>query len=219
MIPHRTPFLLPLLYPSLLWRMPADGKAIYLTFDDGPVPGPTEFALDHLRQKGVSATFFCIGDNIRKHPQVFGSIIADRHAVGNHTFHHVNGWKTTAAEYIANTKAFDDAAVSAGLAQPVTLFRPPYGRISRAQIRLLNERRIVMWDVLSQDYDQSLSPERCLRGTLAACRAGSIVVFHDSHKAMRNMEYVVPRLIEELGSKGYTFKRIPEGTVRDPRQR
>ena len=141
MIPHRTPFLLPLLYPSLSWRVPVSEKVIYLTFDDGPVYGPTEFVLDVLKQYNGKATFFCIGDNVQKHPMVFQRILAEGHRVGNHTFHHVNGWKTSTDEYRDNVNKCEKQMVASGLIakEDDKLFRPPYGRISRKQIARLND--------------------------------------------------------------------------------
>ncbi len=190
--------------------MSPEDKGLYLTFDDGPVPGPTEFVLEHLRRFSLKATFFCIGDNVRKHPGIFRAIVADNHTVGNHTVNHLNGWRTPVQAYVENTTAFDAIAASTGFARPTRLFRPPYGRISRRQIHALRDYRIVMWDVLSRDYNAALSPERCLKQTIAACRPGSIIVFHDSLKAQRNMEYTVPRLIDHFGGMGYRFNAIPE---------
>lgn len=212
MIPHRTPFFFPLLYPSLTWRVEARAPVLYLTFDDGPVPGPTEFALDCLSRESVPATFFCIGDNIRKHPAIFRRLLTGGHTVGNHTCNHLNGWKTSTEQYSANVQAFEAAAVDAGLQKKTSLFRPPYGRISRKQIKALRDYRIVMWDVLTQDYDRRLSPQACLRRTLRACRSGSIIVFHDSYKSERNMEYVLPRLIDHFKGKGYVFSALGRGS-------
>ncbi len=208
MIPHRVPLVLPLLYPSLVWRMPAKSNELYLTFDDGPVAGPTEFVLDLLERHGIRATFFCIGDNIRKHSDLFRNVIAHGHTVGNHTMNHLNGWKTPTDTYIANAKEFEPVAAAAGLARPTALFRPPYGKVTRAQIRALKDYRIVMWDVLSLDYNDQLPAERCLRNTLRVCRPGSIVVFHDSQKAWKNLEYCLPRLIDHFGGMGYQFKEM-----------
>ncbi|RAW01613.1 polysaccharide deacetylase family protein [Pseudochryseolinea flava] len=206
---HRTPFFLPWLYPSLVWRMPTREKVLYLTFDDGPVPGPTEFALHTLGIFKAKATFFCIGDNVGKYPQVFQKIVDDGHAIGNHTFNHLNGWKTSAEKYLDNVQQCDTIMDS----QPVLsknrrLFRPPYGRITRKQIKGLPSCSIIMWDVLSMDYNKYLSPESCLRNTINACRSGSIVVFHDSYKAERNMTYVLPRMLDHFASMGYAFKSI-----------
>jgi peptidoglycan/xylan/chitin deacetylase (PgdA/CDA1 family) len=210
MIPHRTPFLLPLLFPSLVWRMPVSTRStLYLTFDDGPVPGPTEFVLDVLKRHSIQSTFFCIGDNVRKHPAVFRSVLSHGHTVGNHTVNHLNGWNTSTDKYVANVLEFDQIASDGGLHQATRLFRPPYGRISRRQIARLKDYRIIMWDVLSLDYDRTISVERCLKQTIAACRPGSIVVFHDSLKAQKNMEYALPRLIDHFGGKDYDFGVIP----------
>lgn len=205
---HRTPFFLPLLYPALTWRLKDSSKTIYLTFDDGPVPGPTDFVLDVLRHYKVEATFFCIGDNVRKHPKVFESILAGKHRVGNHTFNHVNGWKVKTTDYVLNTELCFDQFKQHDVS--TTLFRPPYGRITQSQIKALSHHKIIMWDVLSVDYNHALSPERCLRNTVAATRHGSIVVFHDSIKAERNLTFAVPRYIETMLAKGYTFSVIPE---------
>jgi peptidoglycan/xylan/chitin deacetylase (PgdA/CDA1 family) len=204
---HRTPFFLPWLYPSLIWRVPTQGKDLYLTFDDGPVPGPTEFVLDTLEKFGAKATFFCIGENIKKHPVVFRKILEARHTIGNHTFNHLNGWKSKTDDYKQNFLLCQNEIAKHGQT-PTTLFRPPYGRISRDQIRTLSDLNIVMWDVLAVDYDKSLAQEKCLRNTISATRSGSIIVFHDSYKAERNLKFVLPRLIEHFSLEGFTFKAI-----------
>ena len=208
MIPHRTPFFLPLMFPSLIWRIPSGKKEIYLTFDDGPVDGPTNFVLEKLHELNARATFFCIGDNVRKNPGVFKKLNAAGHTVGNHTFNHVNGWKTNTADYLVNIRLNHDHLVQNG-ARVSPFFRPPYGRITLSQIRALRQYKIVMWDVLSRDFDKSLSPDNCLRNTLKAVRPGSIVVFHDSFKAERNLQFTLPRLLESLSSEGYSFKTLP----------
>lgn len=206
MIPHRVPFFIPLLYPSLVWRMPVGSKSIYLTFDDGPIPGPTEFVLDQLKKFQVHATFFCIGDNVRKHPQIFSRLLAEGHAVGNHTFNHLSGWSTGNASYLENVDMFE-RLVSEKI-HPTRLFRPPYGRIKRSQIKALKDFKIIMWDVLAFDFRKTLSPEMCFEKTRDAVRDGSIIVFHDSLKAERNMTYAFPRLVADLLEKGYTFKTL-----------
>ncbi len=208
MIPHRAPFILPLLYPSLEWRVATDEKELYLTFDDGPVSGPTDFVLEVLARQGVQATFFCIGDNVRKHPAIFGRVIAHGHTVGNHTMNHLNGWSNRTDAYLENTLAFDPVATAAGLEKRTNLFRPPYGRITRAQIRALSDYRIIMWDVLSRDYNDRLPADRCLRNTIRVCRPGSIVVFHDSQKAWKNLEYSLPRVLDHFGGMGYRFRSM-----------
>jgi peptidoglycan/xylan/chitin deacetylase (PgdA/CDA1 family) len=206
---HRTPFFFPWLYPGLTWRIPDATKRLFLTFDDGPVPGPTEFALETLSKANVKGTFFCIGDNIRKHPIVFKSLITQGHRAGNHTFNHLNGWRTSTGHYIDNVKACAEVLTDSNPKGEMPLFRPPYGRITRAQIARLPDFRIVMWDVLTMDYRRTLGPERCLRKTIHAARDGSIVVFHDSHKAEKNLTYVLPRFIDHFKSLGYEFSVIP----------
>lgn len=206
-IPHRTPFLLPLLFPSsLIWRFPTQKPELWLTFDDGPVPGPTDFVLETLAKLAVPATFFCIGDNVRRHPDVYNRILSNGHAIGNHTYNHLNGWSTTDAAYIENVSKCDEYLQG----EKTILFRPPYGRIRRSQIRLLSSYRIVMWDVLSRDYDKGLNPQSSLTGTVRAARPGSIVVFHDSLKAEKNLRFVLPRFIEHCLRDGYTFRKMDQ---------
>lgn len=208
---HRTPFILPLLYPTLTWRQSVQSKELFLTFDDGPVEGPTEFVLETLDAKKAKATFFCIGDNVRKYPEVFKRIRSNGHAIGNHTFHHRNGWRTNAVDYIDNVKASEEIMNTIVPGQSVPgpkLFRPPYGRITRRQIRMLHEFRIIMWDVLTIDYNSGLSAERCLTNSIKATRNGSIIVFHDSLKAERNLRYALPRFIDHFQQMGFSFKSL-----------
>lgn len=205
----RTPFFLPWIYPTLTWQVPATRPTLYLTFDDGPINGVTEFVLETLRRFQVKATFFCIGDNIRKHPSVFKKVLAEGHAVGNHTFHHVNGWKTSLEEYVAEVEACADIMRAQGIVQTSPmLFRPPYGKITKAQISAIKAYNIVMWDVLSYDFDKTLPKERCLAHTIRACRSGSVIVFHDSFKAENNLVYVLPRLIDHFLMTGFSFDTI-----------
>jgi peptidoglycan/xylan/chitin deacetylase (PgdA/CDA1 family) len=207
---HKTPFFLPYLYSSLTWRIDTPEKELYLTFDDGPIPGPTEFVLETVSRLQASVTFFCIGDNVGKHPAVFRKIIEHGHAVGNHTFNHLNGWRTRCEDYVRNTQKCEEQikTLQNGDQSRTPLFRPPYGRITRQQIRALSDYKIIMWDVLSIDYNKNLSPEACLRNTLRACRPGSIVVFHDSLKAEKNLTYALPRLIEHFAGEGFVFKAL-----------
>lgn len=198
----RTPSFLPLIYPSLTWRVNTLQKDIYLTFDDGPVDGPTDFVLDTLRAFNAKATFFCIGDNIRKQPALFEKVVSEGHVVGNHTFNHLNGWRTANDQYVQNILDCQNLLPSK------KLFRPPFGRIKKSQIALLKDYQIIMWDLLTFDYDRSLAGEKSLRGAQAAIRSGSIVVFHDSIKAEKNLTYVLPRFMEHCASKGYSFKSL-----------
>ena len=208
----RTPFFLPWLYPELVWKADTQEKKIFLTFDDGPVPGPTEFVLQTLKKFNATATFFCIGDNVRKHPDVFAKVVGAGHSIGNHTFNHLKGWNYSTQEYIRNVELCADQFKVAGIRQPASndkqLFRPPYGRIKRDQIKALPDYRIIMWDVLTHDYAKSYSPERCLIGSIKTTRPGSIVVFHDSVKAERNMMYALPRYLEHFSDKGFSFEAL-----------
>lgn len=203
---YRAPFFLPWLYPTLTWHIPTTEKQLYLTFDDGPIPGPTDFVLETLKKHAIKATFFCIGDNVRKHPDVFRKVMDHGHGIGNHTFNHLKGWKTSLEEYVDNTAQCDAVFKSLNVeSESPKLFRPPYGRITRAQINALNDYKIIMWDVLTHDYDRAKSPEACFGNSIRATRPGSIVVFHDSLKAERNMTYALPRYIDHFQNKGYTF--------------
>ncbi|RKD13274.1 polysaccharide deacetylase [Pelobium manganitolerans] len=235
----KTPYLLKKIYPKhLIWHKTRTEKVIYLTFDDGPIPIVTPWVLNTLKKFDVKATFFCIGDNIRKHPAIFEQLKAEGHAVGNHTFNHLNGWKTANETYLGNIAQCQQLTKT-------PLFRPPYGRIKFSQIRRLHEYQnsreqgarskeqgikskdegtmskdglqssqisnlasqisIIMWDVLSGDFDPSLSPQKCLANTLKHTENGSIVVFHDSQKAWERLEYVLPRAIEHWKNEGYSF--------------
>lgn len=201
----KTPLLLKKLYPGLTWNFNRADRCIYLTFDDGPIPIVTPFVLKTLKQYHAKATFFCIGDNVQKHPDVFEQVKADGHSIGNHTFNHLRGWATPTDEYTENFKKCD-----AQLNSP--LFRPPYGRIKKEQIKALRtlkpDLKIIMWDVLSGDFDIKLNPEKCLRGVIKHTCNGSVVVFHDSLKAFPRLEYVLPLALEYWSKKGYEFKSM-----------
>jgi peptidoglycan/xylan/chitin deacetylase (PgdA/CDA1 family) len=205
----RTPFFLPWVYPQLTWRIPTSEKLIYLTFDDGPVPGPTELVLDTLNRFNVKGTFFCIGDNIRKHSLVFNRILNEGHEVANHTYHHINGWRSKADKYVENINLCQ-AEILKYQSKPNSLFRPPYGRISKGQISQLKDYRIVMWDVLTHDYNRNIHAEVCLSQSIKATRPGSIIVFHDSHKAEKNMSYVLPRYVAHFINQGFTFTLLSD---------
>ncbi|MDQ1088792.1 MULTISPECIES: polysaccharide deacetylase family protein [unclassified Siphonobacter] len=201
---HKSFALLRLIYPEMIWRIPSVEPTIYLTFDDGPIPEVTEFVLEQLQQFEAQATFFCIGDNIRKHPHVFKQIIDQGHSVGNHTFNHLKGWKTEDQAY------YENVAQCQELLPPTRLFRPPYGRIRKRQAaQLVNDHTLIMWDVLTGDYNPDLSPEQVYQGTIKACESGSIVVFHDSIKAWRNMSYALPKTLEYLRQQNFALKALP----------
>lgn len=206
----KTPRLLKLLYPKLIWDIKTSSRSIFLTFDDGPIPIVTPYVLKILKEYGAKATFFCIGDNVRKHPEIFEQVKREGHAIGNHTFNHLKGWKTDDDTYLDNFKQADELLHT-------NLFRPPYGRIKRSQadqLKALNpELDIIMWDVLSGDFDMTLKPERCLKKTIKYTKPGSIVVFHDSLKAFNRLEYVLPRALALWKSQGYTFELLPVQTL------
>jgi peptidoglycan/xylan/chitin deacetylase (PgdA/CDA1 family) len=198
----KTPKLLKALYPNLTWDIPTQKGVVYLTFDDGPIPEVTPYVLQVLAKYQIKATFFCIGDNVQKHPEVFEEIIKAGHAIGNHTFNHLNGWKTNKNVYQQNTMACETYFKT-------NLFRPPYGRIKRSQIKLLQEKfKIVMYDVLSGDFDQKSSPEKCYQNVLNHSSDGAIIVFHDSLKAYANLKESLPRSIEALLNRGFRFEII-----------
>lgn len=198
----KIPTIIKKYYPKLVWDLPNNEKKIYLTFDDGPVPEVTEWVLDLLKENNIKATFFCIGDNVAKHPNIYNRILAENHTVGNHTFNHLNGWKTSGGEYIKNVIECQQLVES-------NLFRPPYGRIKKSQLNKLSVRyKIVMWDVLSGDFDQKLSPEKCYENVINNTVSGSIIVFHDSLKAHQNLKYALPKSIEYLQAQGFVFDVI-----------
>ncbi|MEQ9593631.1 MAG: polysaccharide deacetylase family protein [Cyclobacteriaceae bacterium] len=200
----RTPSLLRALYPGLKWRVRTDEKVVYLTFDDGPSPGVTEFVLDALNEFDAHATFFCIGNNIAKHPSIFDKVVGQRHKVGNHTYKHLKGWSTSVSSYK------QDVDECQTLMKQSKLFRPPYGRIKRSQIRSLESYDIVMWDVLTYDYAKLSSQEQTLSGVIRATRPGSIVVFHDSLKAEVNVRFMLPRFLKHFSELGYRFESLPD---------
>jgi peptidoglycan/xylan/chitin deacetylase (PgdA/CDA1 family) len=200
----KTPQLIQNLFPNFTWHIPTKEKVLYLTFDDGPIPQVTPWVLEQLAAYNAKATFFCVGDNIQKYPEVFQQVKAAGHAVGNHTYNHLNGWLTD------NIPFFHNVRHCANLTNSV-LFRPPYGRLKRKQAQFLQRHyRIVMWDVLSGDFDPSIAPERCLHNVIDNAQAGSIVVFHDSLKAEEKLRYVLPKVLQYFTAEGYTFEKLNE---------
>lgn len=201
----KTPWWFRSVYSKQVWRMPKETQAtVYLTFDDGPHPTATPFVLDQLKQHGAKATFFCIGKNVEEFPEIYQRILDEGHTVGNHTQNHVNGWKTETEAYLDNVKQ---------AARHITskLFRPPYGRISRVQSNFMIQAgwKIIMWDVLSGDFDLEVTPEKCLQNVEKHMEPGSIVVFHDSEKAWPRMYYALPKVLEYCKNKNWELKAIP----------
>lgn len=199
----KTPWWLRALYPSLIWRMPAGEKKLYLSFDDGPHPVATPFVLDQLAAYGAKASFFCIGKNVTAAPEIYQRILDEGHAVGNHTHNHLNGWKTADENYLADTR-------QAAACIQSDLFRPPYGRIKRSQIRQVKKMgmKIIMWDVLSADFDTHLTPQASLSYVLYHSKPGSIILFHDSAKAWDRMSVALPAVLKHFTSEGYVFEKL-----------
>jgi peptidoglycan/xylan/chitin deacetylase (PgdA/CDA1 family) len=196
--------ILPILYPTLTWKIKTDKKIVYLTFDDGPHPEITPFVLDELKKFDAKATFFCVGRNIQQHPEIAERILNEGHQLGNHTFHHLNGWTTNDELYLESIEQ------TRPLTRGSVLFRPPYGRIKKSQIKIIQLRyRIIMWDVLSYDYDKKTSPAQCLKNVTSKCKPGSIVVFHDSIKAIKNLKHALPLSLLFLKENGFSMKAIP----------
>ncbi|MBV6652716.1 MAG: polysaccharide deacetylase family protein [Mameliella sp.] len=200
----KTPQIIQNLFPNFTWKIPTNEKVIYLTFDDGPIPAVTPWVLEQLRKYDAKATFFCVGDNIRKHPDVFKQVLNEGHAVGNHTFNHLNGWTTENIPYFHNVRHCATRMDS-------VLFRPPYGRLKPKQAQFLQRHyRIVMWDVLSGDFDPKISSEQCLSNVINNAEPGSIVVFHDSLKAEDKLREVLPQVLEHYTALGYHFGKLNE---------
>jgi peptidoglycan/xylan/chitin deacetylase (PgdA/CDA1 family) len=198
----KTPFWLLLVSPDFVWHKDRSKRCIYLTFDDGPIPVVTPFVLDTLKKFNAKATFFCIGDNIDKHPDIFNRLHSEGHAIGNHTYNHLKGWSTEDETYIENFNKCQTLTQT-------NLFRPPYGRIKGSQSRELKAQSskpdIVMWDVLSGDFDEKLKPQNCLDNVIWNTENGSIIVFHDSLKAQPRLEFVLPRALQFWKEKGFEF--------------
>lgn len=214
------------LFRRYVWNIPNISNKVYLTFDDGPTPEVTEWTLTKLKEYGAKATFFCIGDNIEKYPDIFRKVIAEGHSIGNHTFNHLKGWNTDTNSYIENV-AMCNEQIAEGRRQKAeentnlkseinvlhaNLFRPPYGKIKPSQSGKLRAKgyKIIMWDIVSYDFDQATAPEKCLANVLNHVETGSIIVFHDSIKAEANLKYALPKTLEFLKENGFVCDRIPE---------
>lgn len=206
----RTPALVKPLMKELTWSMPVEPRTVYLTFDDGPIPDVTPWVLDTLAEHGAKATFFCVGQNAAAHPHLLERIRTEGHSVGNHTYDHLSGWSTSTFGYLRNVARCQSLTGS-------RLFRPPYGRITRQQARALRKRyTLVMWDVLSADFDPNVDGERCFRNVQENAAAGSIVVFHDSLKAEASLRHALPRTLARFAAEGYTMAALPEDLFTAP---
>lgn len=204
-------------YPTRVWAFSRLKKEIYLTFDDGPNNHITPWVLEELKSAHAKATFFCVGDNVRKNPRILKRILSEGHSIGNHTFNHLKGNRTKTNEYIENVQKSEEEFKKHCSEKELIdnsfgfrLFRPPYGRISKKQAGILEKQgyKIVMWDIISYDYDAGISGEKCLDNVISNVKNGSIVVLHDSVKAEKNLRYVLPKLLKVLTEKGFQFSRM-----------
>lgn len=207
--PVKSPWILKNIFPAYTWKIDTSEQVVYLTFDDGPHPQITPFVLEQLAFYNAKATFFCIGNNVAKYPETYKRILLEGHRVGNHTYSHLNGWKTNDKQYLDDIVKARDYINS-------DLFRPPYGRITGFQARLLTRIntsdhslfRIIMWDVLSGDFDSKITAEKCQSNVLKNVSPGSIVTFHDSEKAFPRLQKSLPEILKGLSAKGYRFEAI-----------
>ena len=198
----KTPSFIQSLFPDYIWRVPTDERILHLTFDDGPIPDVTEWVLDKLKKFEAKATFFCVGENVQRHPKVYQRILSEGHSVGNHTHHHKNGWHTDKVQYLDNVAKCAEHVDS-------KLFRPPYGRLKPNQAKEIKKQYdIIMWDVLTGDFDPSLNPQDCYHAIIKETKPGSILVFHDSLKAAPVLKEVLPRVLKHYNEQGYIFEAL-----------
>ncbi|MDR6845491.1 polysaccharide deacetylase family protein [Flavobacterium granuli] len=209
----KTNKLIKKIFSNYIWDIPNAENKIYLTFDDGPTPEITEWVLEELKKYQAKATFFCIGKNINNHPAIFLRTIDEGHFIGNHTYNHLKGWNTSTEDYLDNIALCKSEIdnLDPVICNPQSpLFRPPYGKIKKTQFKELQQLgyKIIMWDVLSADFDQTITPEKCLENVLQNVQSGSVIVFHDSVKAFKNLEYTLPKTLEILKQRGFVFEVI-----------
>lgn len=203
----KTPWWIKRIYGSYTWSLNRSEKVLYLTFDDGPHPEITPFVLQQLKQFNALATFFCVGKNVADYPEIYQQVINEGHAVGNHTFNHLDGWKTNTEIYLKDVEQASHHIDS-------SLFRPPYGKITSLQAKNLKpvmrgrQPQVVMWDVVSADFDTSCTPRQCLGNVVLASKPGSIIVFHDSEKAFSNLRYTLPKVLSYFDKKGFEFRSV-----------
>jgi len=208
MIPVKTPDLIKHYLGGYVWEKPNTQNKIYLTFDDGPIPEVTPWVLEVLREFNIPATFFCVGENISKHPEIFNQILNDGHGIGNHTYNHLKGWKTSTQSYLDNIEETHYEMAKHG--SSTQLFRPPYGKLTPSQTKAILKLNyeIVMWTVLSKDYLQTISADKVLGNIISNTTSGSIIVCHDNNKAYNNLKSVLSKMIAVLLERGYEFDRF-----------
>jgi peptidoglycan/xylan/chitin deacetylase (PgdA/CDA1 family) len=225
----KTHRLIKTIFSNYVWDIPNSENRVYLTFDDGPTPEITEWTLSQLKNHNAKATFFCIGDNVRKYPEIVQKVIDEGHSIGNHTFNHLNGWKTATDDYVKNVElcynqkaegrrqkaegnlhSEEENLHSKICVLPTEFFRPPYGKIKPSQSKVLRKLgyRIIMWDIISYDFDANVSEIKCLENVLNNVQSGSIIVFHDSKKAYKNLEYALPQTLEFLKERGFICEKL-----------
>jgi len=191
-----------IVYQNLIWNFKGKEKQLFLTFDDGPEPDITNWVLDVLTEYDAKATFFCVGNKVEQYPKIYNKIISQGHSIGNHTYSHKKGWTTASKEYISDVEKAAEFIDS-------SLFRPPYGRIRPYQLKVLKrDYKIIMWDVLSKDYDSNVSKEECLNNVIDYTESGSIIVFHDKLESQEKLRFVLPKVLDHFMEKGYTFNAI-----------
>jgi peptidoglycan/xylan/chitin deacetylase (PgdA/CDA1 family) len=200
-------------FSNYIWLLPNNDKKVYLTFDDGPIPEITEWILEELRIHNAKATFFCIGKNVEANPELFEKIIAQGHSIGNHTHNHLNGWKSNTTEYLENFQNCEQtlSKFSAKLNYALPkFFRPPYGKIKKSQAKIIKNKgyKIIMWDIVSGDFDCKISKEKCLNNITKNIEAGSIIVFHDSLKAYKNLKYALPKVLAYLQENNFNCVQL-----------
>lgn len=207
----KTPKLFEFLYPAALWHGDRKKKKIYLTFDDGPVPEVTEYILDVLSDLDIKATFFCVGDNIRRYPGVFKRIVEEKHGIGNHTFNHLNGWEVSDENYLKNIQLCEEVLSHNSGIDQIKLFRPPYGKIRKKTLRKIkNEYKIIMWDVLSYDFSPRVTADKCLEKSIKYTRNGSIIIFHDSARAFEKNKLIISQYLRYFKNHNYEFCKIED---------
>ncbi|APX99314.1 polysaccharide deacetylase family protein [Lacinutrix venerupis] len=212
-VPAKIPYLIKRIFPNYVWDFSSNKKILYLTFDDGPTPEITQWTLNTLKKHNAKATFFCIGNNVTKYPDIIKNILEEGHSIGNHTQDHVKGWKTSTKNYLENVlKAETIIKNELKEKQQLKLYRPPFGQLKNSQGKAIIQLgyKIIMWSVISFDWEHKISKAQCLENVISkASKKNNIIVFHDSVKASRNMMYALPKVLEHFSKEGYVFKAIP----------